>query len=440
MKKRIFFSVAVLLLIAFYSAKTRTQSTLEQLLKQIPFIDSIIPFDNDSLFLANYVVWFQMPIDHNDPNSPTFPLKAYYSHLDFNKPMVAVLDGYTMYTSRPNELTRILHANQLTIEHRFFSQSRPKDSIPWQHLNVRQAAADQHKIIEAFKPFYKGKWVSTGISKSGQTTIMHRRFYPNDVDVSVPYVAPLNFSSEEPRVYDFLKNVSTPECRDKIYQYQIRLFENKQEILPLFEQLCQEKKWDFKMGVERALELSILEYPFAFWQWGMPCDSIPSSDATPSVLFKHIHTLEPFTFFEEKSIENVRPFFYQAMTEMGMYGYEVEPFKKYLKDNKNVTFEFTLPKGYEQAQFNPQTMLDVDAWLKEHGHNMLYIYGEYDSWSATAVDPGNKTNAVIMFNPEGSHSTRIFSFPPTMRDSILTVLEQWVEVDLSHLKSENLNF
>lgn len=425
-------SVAVIATLLSFKPKLQTP---EDLLKQIAIVDSFKTISNDPLFKSTYVVWFRMPLDHKNPNSPTFPLKAYYSHKNFNRPMVVVIDGYTMYTSRPNELTRILDANQLTIEHRFFDQSRPKDSIPWGFLNVRQAAADQHKIIEAFKPFYTGKWASTGISKSGQATIYHRRFYPKDVDVSVPYVAPLNFSSEEPRVYEFLSNVGTQECRKKIHDYQIQLFEKKKEIFPMFQKLATEKGWEFIMGLDRAYDLSVLEYSFAFWQWGTPCDSIPSKKASAEVLFKHFKAINPFTFFEEKSIESIRPFFFQAMTEIGMYGYEIEPFRKYLKDSVNITFDFTMPKGYK-ANFNPETMRDVDAWLKVNGNNILYIYGQNDAWSATAVDPGKQTNAVIMFNPGGSHSTRIKHFPEELRDSIYTVLEKWMEVDLSSKKSK----
>jgi len=290
-------------------------------------------------------------------------------------------------------------------------------------------------IIEAFKPFYKGKWASTGISKSGQATIFHRRFYPRDVDVSVPYVAPLNFSSEDPRVYEFLSNVGTDECRSKIRDFQIQLFERKKEIFPMFVAYAKRKNWEFKMGLERAYELSVLEYPFAFWQWGASCESIPERGSPAQILFLQWKMVNPFTFFDEEDIEKTRPFFYQAMTEIGMYGYQVKPFSKYLKDTANITFSFAMPEGHD-VKFNAETMKDIDSWLKESGNNMLYIYGQNDAWSSTAVDPGSKTNAVKMYNPGGSHSSRIHSFPNEMQDSIYTVLEKWLDVDLSSKKHQ----
>lgn len=431
MKKSI---IAILILSGFFylgcASVQHKVLTPEDVLSQISTIDSFKAIENDSFFKNTYEVWFRMPIDHNNPQSPVFPLRAYYSHKDFNSPVLAILDGYTMYTSNSHELSHILGANQITIEHRFFSNSRPKDSIPWRYLTVAQAAADEHEIIQAFKPFYKSKWVSTGISKSGQTTIFHRSLYPKDVNVSIPYVAPLNFSNEDQRAYSFLKNVGTAACREKIYQYQKALFQHKKDLFPMFEQLAKNNHWNFIMGNDRAYDLSVLEYSFSFWQWGLDCDSIPDPDASLKELFIHLVMLNPFTFFEENEIEKIRPFFYQAMTEIGMYGYEIEPFKEYLKDTTNITFDFTMPKGYK-AIFNPKTMKNVQHWIETQGNNMLYIYGENDAWSCTAVEPGDKTNAVKMVNPGGSHSTRIKDFPPVMKDSIYTVLEQWLDLNLS---------
>ena len=71
------------------------------------------------------------------------------------------------------ELCPILQANQLFVEHRYFGKSVP-DSVTWQDLTVENAAADQHHIVQIFKKIYTQKWVSTGISKGGETALYHR--------------------------------------------------------------------------------------------------------------------------------------------------------------------------------------------------------------------------------------------------------------------------
>ncbi|WP_329903495.1 S28 family serine protease [Porphyromonas pogonae] len=404
-------------------------TTPEEILRSISLIDSFKEIKNDSFFISTYEVWFRMPMDHQHPERGYFPLRVYYSHKDFSSPMLMILDGYTMYTSHSHELSHILNSNQITIEHRFFSHSRPTDSIPWEYLNIRQAAADQHAVIQAFKPFYTHKWVSTGISKSGQTTIFHRRFYPQDVNVSVPYVAPLNFSNADPRIHRFLSSVGTPKCREKLRKFQYLLFERKQSLFPIFKELVKAKGWKFSMGLERAYDLSVLESEFSFWQWGGDCNTIPDAKANDKQIFDYWKSLNAFTFFEEKAIDRVRPFFYQAMNQIGMYSYDVKPFRKYLKDTRDITFDFTMPTGHK-VSYDPKAMQDIHHWLDINGNYMLYIYGGNDPWTATSVVTSRATNAVKMVNPGGSHATRIKSFPLAMQDSIYKVLGSWLEMNL----------
>ena len=228
MKKRIYEKIGpkisltsfLLFIIFLGSSCVQAPQSAQEVLSRIALIDSMKQIEGDTLFTETWELWFSQPVDHLNPNSSRFPQKVIYNHKDFSKPMVVAIEGYSLFSPMSDEPTRLLEANQITIEHRFFDRSRPKDSIPWSFLNTFQAATDQHIIIEAFKPFYKKKWVSTGISKGGQATISHRYFYPNDVDVSIPYVAPLAFSSEDERFYSFLQNVGTKECRDKIKNFQ----------------------------------------------------------------------------------------------------------------------------------------------------------------------------------------------------------------------------
>ena len=101
------------------------------------------------------------------------------------------------------------------MEHRYFGESMP-DSLNYNYLNLKQATADLHHIRQLFGQIYTGKWVSTGVSKGGATTIFYRYFYPEDVDASVPYVAPVNREQEDQRLYRFLDTIGTDQCREKI--------------------------------------------------------------------------------------------------------------------------------------------------------------------------------------------------------------------------------
>jgi uncharacterized repeat protein (TIGR02543 family) len=57
-------------------------------------------------------------------------------------------------------------------------------------LTAEEAAADFHNLFDGLKKVLKGKWVMSGVSKGGITTLIQHAFYPNDMDIFVPYSAP----------------------------------------------------------------------------------------------------------------------------------------------------------------------------------------------------------------------------------------------------------
>lgn len=424
-----------LLIITFIWLATACQTKTKDLLTQLKALPnvSVEKIVGDTTFTEYYEMWFTQPIDHENPELGTFKQRVLLGHRDLSKPMVVEIQGYNIWTEKAGELSKLMDANQLTIEHRYFNHSRP-DSLDWKYLNIKQAAADQHTVIQSLKKIYTNKWISTGISKGGQTTIYHRYFYPNDVDVSVPYVAPMNLEREDKRIYKHLATVGSEEARSKVRNFQIACFKNRKQLLPLLKDYAKKKKYNFKMGVEKALDLNILEYSFAFWQWGnTTIDKIPKSNASASDLFAHLAKASPFNFFDSKKIKQQQPFFYQALTELGMYSYEVAPFKKYINYDKDLTFDFTLPEGAD-GTFNPKSMLAVNQWLQTKAEKMLFIYGEYDTWSATQVDLKDNTKCQKFIHPTGSHGTRIKSFTPEMQTKIVQTLETWLNIDIDETK------
>lgn len=425
--KKIHLGLIVVIGFILASCNTKPES-LQEALESIPGV-TVTEMEHDSVFNEAYEIYFTQPLDHNNPDLGTFEQRVLLAHVGFDRPMVVELQGYQIWTDRQGELSKLLNANQLTIEHRFFDDSRP-DSIPWSLLTIEQAAADQHKVIQAIKKFYNTKWITTGISKGGQTTMYHRYFYPNDVDVSVPYVAPLNLQREDPRIHEHLATVGDEETRNKIVEFQKQCFENKEALLEELKELKGLNNWNFRMGTERALELTILEYPFAFWQWHRESFyDFPDKDATAEELTTYLNNVAGFDFFDSSGVEQGMPFYYQAMNEVGMYSYPIEPFAEYLDDTADITFHFNL-YPYMERDYNLESMAKVNDWLQRDAENMLFIYGEYDSWSATAVDLNGNSKCVKFVNPAASHSTRIRHFPEAMKMEIIGQLEEWLEMDI----------
>jgi len=385
-------------------------------------------------FTEKYLIQVPQPIDHHDPSKGTFTQRVYMLHRDADAPVVLTTEGYNAgyggYAQYRNELDHYLGSNEIVVEHRFFKPSAP-DSIDWQYLTVEQAATDHHRVVEMMKPFYTGKWVNTGISKGGQTAIYHRAYFPDDVDATVGYVCPLNFSIEERRCYEFLDQVGSEECRQKIHDFQKLLLCNKDRFLPAFKKMIDEDNLHFSMGDTAGYELTVLEYSFAFWQWGsMSCGNIPDDSVKPEVAILHLASVSGLSWVSDQGIAGLLPFFYQALTEIGFYGYDHSEFEGCVEALDLQTFDFTCPEGVD-CIYDPKPMEKVDKFVRHEGNNMVFIYGEWDPWSAPAVQISGKTNSFKVVNPEGSHGTRIYNLPEDQREKVLNALGEWLECEIN---------
>jgi len=286
--------------------------------------------------------------------------------------------------------------------------------------------------VQAFKKLYKGKWVSTGHSKDGQTTIMFKAIYPDDIDVAIPYVAPLNTGKVDPRIYDFLSHVGTNAERKKVFDYQIALFEKKDKIMPVLKKQAEAANWTFTMGIERGYDLAVLEFPFAMWQYGKVDPlKLPGQEAAVEELLKPFNRVNPLFYFSEPGIVGFLPHYYQAMNEMGYYGYDIKPYQKYLPDTVDITWDFTLTPYGIDTTFNPNTLKYMHEFVQNRGDHILYIYGELDTWTATGVTKiSGKADALVMIQPGGHHGAHITAFPEDQQKKIYATLSRWLGMNV----------
>jgi hypothetical protein len=383
-------------------------------------------------FEAAFELKIKQPLDHKNPSKGHFYQRAFLTHKGDGRPTVICTEGYQRPKNRIYELTEMLQANQIDVEHRFFGESVP-DSIDYQYLKLEQVAADLHRINVLFRNIYHGKWISTGISKGGQTTIYYRYFYPNDVDVSVPYVAPLNVALEDNRIYQFLDTVGSDECRAKIKALQTRLLKNRKESLDKLKWFAKGAGLEFKyLTFEQAFEYAVLEYSFSFWQWGHDCSAIPGNDVALDSALNHFLSVSGLDFFADESMKNYASHYYQAGDEMGYYGYNTRDFKGLLKalpEKPNPSAIFMPAKM--PMHFDGQLPKKVAAWLETQGNNFIYINGNADTWSATAVRPSGKTNSAWFFMPNTDHAkARINNMSASDRKKLADTLGKWLDMEV----------
>lgn len=426
-----FLCALVLMMMAPGLLQAQQPVTIETQLFNLPDV-TFKRIETPEGFQSAWELRIRQPLDHKNPGAGYFYQRAFLSHADFSRPLVLCTEGYQRPRNRIYELTELLSANQIDVEHRYFGESTP-DSLDYRYLTLEQVAADLHHIKLLFHQIYAGKWVSTGISKGGQTTIYYRYFYPEDVDLSVPYVAPLNLALEEKRIYEFLDTVGTDECRQRIYQTQVRLLKNRKEVLSKLHWFIHGAGMKFTyLSPEQAFEYAVLEYPFSFWQWGHSCELIPEGKAPLDSVIHHFLKVSDLDFFSDESMGNYASHYYQAGTEMGYYSYNTAPFKGLLRalpEQPNPSAVFMPDKM--PMRFDGVLPRRVHDWLQTEGNRFIYINGNSDTWSATAVRPSGMTDAVFFFMPKTDHAgARIKNMSALDRQRLVSTLEAWLDLEI----------
>lgn len=374
----------------------------------------------------SYQIIIDQPLDHNDPEKGTFKHYLYLSHIDFNKPMVIETEGYKARYVK-NEVSSLLNANQLIVEYRFYGKSRSGE-IPWQHLKIQQAIEDYHAIVQKFKKLYKGKWISTGISKGGMTTLAYKAIYPNDVVVAMPYVAPMNNTQEDVRtVNHYVNEVGTKECRDKVKIFQRNLLKRRAELETEFKKYAINNKLEFnEISLPEALEYAVLEFPFSFWQWDGKCDDIPGNDSSAKDLFDFMNRSVGVAVYSDSGYQELLPSFYEHMTQLGYYGFNFEPVKDLLKIVKSTSNKRFAPKNVS-LEYDDTFMKKARSIIETKTEKILYIYGGLDTWVACAPNPKSGLDVLKMILKTGTHATRVKHFPKEDQQKIREILNNWIK-------------
>jgi hypothetical protein len=367
-----------------------------------------------------FSILFEQPVDHNYPYGPTFLQRVTLLHRSESAVTVLGLNGYYLPSLRQLELTYLLDANQLEVEHRFFPPSTPSPP-PWQYLTIAQSAADHHRIVESFKNLYSGKWLSTGRSKGGMAAVYHRFFYPADVDATVPYVTPSSHGPRDVRYVNLVDRLGTVECRERLLAFQRTALTRRAEILALVPADA------FSiLGADRALEFAIVETPFVFWAFSQfnSCEAIPGPDATATELLAFVGDLHSFTDVE---LNAYAAYYYQAATELGGPRYDERGLRRFLNYPRDDVPENYPPLGVEK-EFDRALMQRIEQWVKTSGQRMLFIYGATDPWSAGAFDTKARNDSYRLFvtGPAGDHQAGIFDLSEPDFGFVAGKLTQWL--------------
>lgn len=376
--------------------------------------------------VRRFYVDFRLPLDHFSEDGPVFSQRGILYFRDYDAPTVLMTTGYGLPDIRnienlPIGATDILNANQFVLGHRFFTGALPAPQDQnWDHVNIQQSAADTHEILRSMRSVLRESWIGTGWSKGGMTIIFQEYFYPDDLDLAIPMVAPISFGLSDKRYPPFLADIGTQECRARLEESMIGALERRLELADVFNPRSGNERQQYAYQIR----FSVMAFTWAFWQYyGLAgCNRIPSPEGSARDLvsffvYNRLPKVEhgrneprPITAEEAPLIA----YNYQGLHQLGFQdSYPTGLLQKFVDlgylgqrekaQLENPNYAFGDYPWSSIPEFDPQPMIDIDAWLKEEAQDIIAIYGEFDPWTAGKVTLNAANDSQVYIAPGASH-------------------------------------
>ncbi|MDX2086460.1 MAG: S28 family serine protease [Kofleriaceae bacterium] len=402
------------------------ENDVEASLKTVPGVTSVfrVPCEGAVRGPATcYALQFQQPIHATIPNGPTFVQNLQLVHRSCDAPMVVADWGYASFGFFDDELSSLYRTNSLWIEHRYQGESIPEPyNWDWTALTIENGANDMHHVVQGFRQHYRSRWISTGASKGGITALYHRYFFPDDVDGSVPYVAPASRQRVDPIYQQYLDaNLPNP-CAQSLRNLQISTLTTRRDAM------LQKIRATIGGGGYEAyyLESMVASLDWGFWQVAgvEACTSVPSSEATDDEVWDFIYNL--FGTGAHPAVDETKSegaLTYEWLTEQG-FALQIGRHISQLLQLPDATptmeqrFAYDFP-GVDLPAYNSSVTQATRAWARDQAENLVLIYGQFDPWSGGALDAPVKASSGRYVVPQASHSAAISSLPEAERAEAL---------------------
>lgn len=387
-------------------------------------------------------VKFKQPVDHNNPDAGSFLQKAYVFFVGSDRPTVFHTCGYGFFAS-PHSVVLdpavSMNANAVIVEHRYYGDSKVNNDPRWDYLTIEQAAADHHAIFQALKPLLPKGWISTGLSKDGETAVFYRYLYPEDTDVTVAFCSPFMTSLHDPSVGHYLQNeCGSPAEHDLVVALMRRMLEGGENGIY--------KKFKSAMeGRFPAVDTSFthyvhfcFEYFFGVFQYRF--NFLPPVNSPDEVLFRIIMNDALTGNYIENDPANWYPWFVQLAKQLGRYEHAYGDYADLLEgtsfDKEEMVKCLTPLKKEDQwlyGTYDNTIIKDIrEQFLPNTDLPFLFVYSKNDPWSGTRIQNVNQQHSKIIINPNGVHGNDILNplhYSPEIKQEILDFVGRFVSIE-----------
>ncbi len=382
---------------------------------------------------------FKQALDHGaTSDGVTFNQRIQLVHRGCDAPTTVSDNGYALYdTIVEAEPNMMFDTNGVFLEHRFQGESLPSlKNRRWSSLSIENGAADLHDVITAFKKLYPNRWVSTGASKGGITAVYHRYLYPNDVDGTVPYVAPASLARLDARYQERLdSNVLPAECAAKVRAFQTGALSTRRGaflklLLPSGSQSASEEEY-----ANGYLEVQIVTFDWGFWQSGSSCSEVPSPtdpDAAHVAYFERLVKANGAGPHVAPSIlppvdPSTAALMYEWSWQHGFalqVGKHLTPLLKTTVADEltnDATWDRTMPTVPLPA-YDSSLTKKAREWVRNSAERLVLIYGEFDPWTGGALEAPRQASSGRYIVPGASHGASISELPQRERDKAMAMV------------------
>ena len=468
-------------------------STLQTLvfegqLRSLPNVESVQAMNIKSDFKGTlYKVYFESPLDPTDISKGTFRQKAFVGFAGYERPNCLMTTGYMLSDAAAlkriaeNEAAYILEGNLIAVEHRYFGDSVRTDKTReygnydgsyWEYLTTKNAAEDLHAIVSQLKVFLKGKWVAQGASKGGLTANLFCYYHPEDVDVTMPYVAPLCNSKADPRMFEFIytkagdndirynRSGSAASYRELLTNIQLWYLEKRDEkyrdgltYKEIVNNLKSPGEGDQNIIYDMIYEMYVGNFPVGIWQYRddkyfaelkkfyeLPTDDDTAVDSSGKSQAKKDYIFAQLTALSSDTPAGATlPYSFQSYFELGNYGLDYSYLRMAVAQAqargskaKIVTTpgeEAYLPQlSFSDAEislFDNYTTAVHDNlinWIKTTDEQVIMIYGNSDPWYAVRIPDVYRDNVHIFVHPANNHYSMIENFPEAQKNELEMLL------------------
>ena len=417
-------------------------------LKSIKNVEDLKPFMNLKLGQAYYFNYRQQ-VDHNDPSKGTFQQQVVLTFAGKDAHTILHTEGYSLLSHitgrNHNRLDSIeapdllwqLSANKgkdkkfdlncVQVEYRYHGFSLPEgDANVFNYLSAEQQSKDLHAIVTDLKKALftgNGKWVSTGVSKNGITSAQYAYYDEmygwNDIDVYVPFVAPILPQLEDLRVGTYMLTQSVKEALPALEKAYRKVVDDKAvaDATVAAYSKAYEKEYKTKMPADSAYFTTlfvIMNHLFSVQSYGdfaTWTKLIPTEKSTPEEYAKFFMLTG-----KDKSIRPKKnkargpqalrddPFYKQGPIDQGQMGYDFSWYLdgKLLSETDKEYFIKLMKQSKESKPIELQKKLLKN--LETTKKKLIFVYGEDDPWTGAAIPDPTNPNVKKYIVPHGTHT------------------------------------